>query len=95
MKINEVLLKPLLTEKAINLAKNKVYCFYVNKKATKKQIKEVVEYLYSIKVHQIRTSFHKGKTKRIGRLRKEKKLSPLKIAYIKVKQGEINLFPTT
>ena len=94
MKINEILIKPVLTEKGINLAKNKVYCFYVNPKANKKQIKEAVEYLYNVKVKQIKTSLRKGKTKRVGKWRKEKKLGRLKIAFIKLRQGEIKLFPT-
>lgn len=95
MKINEVLIKPVLTEKAINLAKSQVYCFFVNPKAKKSQIKEAIEELYSVDVAKIRVSYQKGKSKRIGRLRKEKKLRALKIAYIKLKKGEINLFPTT
>lgn len=95
MKIDEVLIKPVLTEKGTNYAKEKVYCFYVNPKASKKQIKEAIEYLYNVKVNQIKTSLRKGKIKRVGKLRKEKKLGMLKIAFVKLRQGEIKLFPTT
>lgn len=95
MKIDQILTKPVLTEKGINLAKNNVYCFYVNPKASKKQIKEAIEYLYNVKVNQIKTAVKKGKTKRVGKLRKEKKLGRLKIAFVKLRQGQIKLFPTS
>ena len=94
MKINEILIKPVLTEKGINLAKNKVYCFYVNPKANKKQIKEAIEYLFNVKVNKVKTAVRKGKTRIVGKMRKEKKQGKLKIAFVKLIQGEIKLFPT-
>lgn len=95
MKINEILLGPVLTEKATNLAKNKVYLFYVNKEARKNQIKEAIQTLYKVKVKKIRIAHQKGKTKKRGRLRVEKKLSPKKIAYVQLKEGTIDVFPTS
>jgi len=95
MKIDQILLGPVLTEKAINLAKNKVYLFYVNKKANKNQIKNTVESLYKVKVDQVRISKQSGKRKKVGRLRIEKKISPKKIAYVQLKEGTIDLFPTS
>jgi large subunit ribosomal protein L23 len=95
MRINHVLLEPVLTEKATNLAKNKVYLFYVSRAANKYQIKEVIENLYKVKVDQIRISYQKGKRKRVGKMRMEKKLPAKKIAYVKLKTGTIDLFPTS
>lgn len=43
------------------------YSFEVNKKANKIQIRAAVEKLYSVKVKKVRTSNHKGKSRRRGR----------------------------
>ena len=45
MKIDEILIKPMLTEKGTNLAKNKVYMFEVNLKANKHKVKQALEKL--------------------------------------------------
>jgi large subunit ribosomal protein L23 len=95
MRINQILLEPVLTEKAISLAKNKVYLFYVNRTVNKYQIKEIIEALYKVKVDEIRISYQKGKRKRVGKMRMEKKLPAKKIAYVKLKTGTIDLFPTS
>jgi large subunit ribosomal protein L23 len=95
MKINQVLLEPVLTEKATNLAKNKIYLFYVDGRVNKYQIKEVVQVLYKVKVKEIRISRQSGKRKRVGRMRLEKKLPPRKIAYVQLKEGAIDIFPVS
>ena len=46
MKVNEILIKPVLTEKATKLANSKVYTFQVCQKANKNQIKQAVEKFY-------------------------------------------------
>lgn len=84
-----------MTEKAIYLAKSKIYSFVVNRQVKKNQIKTIIEKLYPVKVKEIRISFQKGKRKKIGRLRKEIILSAKKIAYVKLKQGTIDLFPVS
>ncbi len=93
MKINEVILAPVLTEKVTNLTKNKVYVFKVNKAANKFQVKEVLEKIYRIKVGKIRMQIRKGKNKRVGKRRLSKKLPDEKIAYVSVIEGKIDLFP--
>jgi large subunit ribosomal protein L23 len=44
------------------------YCFEVNKKANKAQIKKAVERIYSVKVQKVRTANRKGKHRRKGRV---------------------------
>jgi len=95
MKINEVILGPVLTEKATNLAKNKVYSFYVAREASKEQIKNVIETLYKVKVKEVRVAYQKGKRKKVGKWRLEKKLPAKKIAYVKLKEGSLEIFPTS
>lgn len=93
MKINDVLIRPILTEKATNLAKNKVYTFEVNLDANKHQIKTVVEKLYAVKIGKIHIMIRKGKKRRVGKRMQTKKLIDKKLALIAVKEGKIDLFP--
>jgi len=93
MEINEVIIGPLITEKTTNLVKDNIYTFLVNKKANKFQIKTVLESLYKVKVAEIRLVNRKGKKKKVGRFLHEKKLPDIKIAYIKLKEGSLEIFP--
>jgi len=95
MKINEVIVRPILTEKATNLAKNQTYMFEVVSAANKHQVKNVLEKLYKVKVGEIKIMIRKGKKRRVGRKMKARKLSNIKIAFVKVKEGKIDLFPQT
>ncbi|KKQ23632.1 MAG: 50S ribosomal protein L23 [Candidatus Roizmanbacteria bacterium GW2011_GWC2_37_13] len=95
MKINNIIVAPVLTEKATNLVKKQVYMFEVNLKANKFQIKEVIEKIYKVKVDDVRVMLRKGKSKRAGRRMTTMKLSDKKIAFVKLKEGKIDLFPQT
>ncbi len=95
MKINDILIEPVLTEKATKLAKdNKIYMFLVNEKATKNQIKASIEKIYSVKVDNVKILIRKGRVKRFGRRLIPKKTGDKKIAFIKLLKGEIDIFPT-
>lgn len=79
MKLEEVIMYPLITEKAVNMieAENKI-CFIVNKKAEKKQVKEAVETLYKVKVDSVKTiNDMKGRKKAIVRINKAFKADEL------------------
>lgn len=93
MKINDVLVKPLLTEKSTGLAKTNTYAFEVHEDASKSQVKGAVEELFKTKVQSVRMIIRKGKTRRVGRKMKTKQLANRKIAYVKIKEGKIDLFP--
>ncbi len=96
MKVNEIIISPILTEKATNLAKEKkVYMFLVNLKANKNQIKTVLEKLYPVKIDLVRTLIKKGKKQRVGKKLKIKKLSSQKVAFVKLKKGEFDFFPVS
>jgi len=43
------------------------YCFEVNKKANKQEIRNAIEKIYSVKVGKVRTANLKGKYRRRGR----------------------------
>lgn len=93
MKIDETIVAPVLTEKATGLVKDNVYTFIVNSKSNKSQIKNVLEKIYKVKVSDVRIMVRKGKTKKVGRKMVSKKNSSKKIAYVKLKEGKIDLFP--
>ncbi|WP_431214733.1 50S ribosomal protein L23 [Puia sp. P3] len=64
MKLSEVLVKPILTEKA-NSQQDKLrrYAFRVNRKANKLEIKKAVEEFYGVNVIDVNTSVVPGKNK--------------------------------
>lgn len=93
MKINSVLIQPVLTEKATNGIKNNVYTFRVAQNANKEQIKKTLESLYQVKVDTVNILNRRGKLKKVGKINRKKQLSDVKIAHIKLKEGKINLFP--
>jgi large subunit ribosomal protein L23 len=64
MKLSEVLIKPILTEKA-NAQQDKLrrYAFRVAKKANKLEIKKAVENFYGVTVTDVNTSVVPAKSK--------------------------------
>ena len=64
MKLSEVLVKPVLSEKA-NAQQDKLrrYAFRVNRKANKLEIKKAVEEFYGVTVIDVNTSVLPAKTK--------------------------------
>ena len=70
LEIYEIILYPLITEKAINMIEsdNKL-CFIVNLKATKKEVSEAVESNYKIKVDNVNMlKDRKGRKKAIVKI---------------------------
>lgn len=66
MKPEEIIVKPIVTEKSNTGLQTGKYTFQVAKKATKIQIAEAVEALFSVKVLNVNTMMVKGKEKRMG-----------------------------
>jgi len=93
MIINKILIKPILTEKATNLVQSNVYMFEVDLKANKNQVKKALETLYKVKTGEVKMMIRKGKEKKVGKKGLLKKTSNRKIAFIKLKEGKIDLFP--
>ena len=74
----DVILKPVITEKSMNMMGEKKYTFLVHPEANKSMIKEAVEKMFEgTKVKQVNTMNVPGKKKRrgmvIGRTAKTKK----------------------
>ncbi len=67
MLAEDIILKPLLTEKGYDGIADKKYTFIVAKSANKTQIKLAVEKLFNVSVESVNTVNCKGKLKRMGR----------------------------
>jgi large subunit ribosomal protein L23 len=59
----DVILSPVITEKATNASERNQVLFRVARHATKPQIKEAVERLFDVKVKSVNTLVRKGKHK--------------------------------
>src|SRR3978361_171145 len=59
----DIIVSPVVTEKATYASEHNKVVFRVASKATKPQIKEAVEKLFDVKVKHVNTLVRKGKTK--------------------------------
>ena len=59
----DIILSPIITEKATNVSERNQVMFKVARHATKPQIKEAVEKLFDVKVKSVNTHVRKGKIK--------------------------------
>ena len=67
MLAEDIILRPLLTEKGFDGIADKKYTFIVLKSANKTQIKLAVEKLFGVEVKSVNTVNCHGKLKRMGR----------------------------
>ena len=67
LKYYDVILRPVVTEKSMNVMAEKKYTFFVHTDATKTQIKEAVEKMFEgTKVKKVNTMNIDGKRRRRG-----------------------------
>jgi large subunit ribosomal protein L23 len=91
MRLSEVLIKPIVTEKSNKLSdSSRTYAFRVGRKANKLEIKKAVQDFYGVTVVDINTVVVPGKAK--SRFTKAGVISgrkpAYKKAYVKVAEGE-------
>ncbi|MFZ9661702.1 MAG: 50S ribosomal protein L23 [Chitinophagaceae bacterium] len=91
MKLNEILIKPIITEKANALQeKRKTFSFRVARQANKLEIKNAVQSLYGVNVQDVRTVVVPAKNKsrftKSGFIKGRK--PSYKKAYVTVAEGE-------
>lgn len=81
----DVILSPVITEKATSASEHNKVVFKVARDATKPQIKEAVEKLFDVKVANVNTVVRKGKWKVFkGKVGKQ---SPTKRAVVTLAEG--------
>ena len=66
MVAQDIIIKPILSEKSYAGIQDKKYTFVVAKNANKTQIKKAVEQLFNVKVESVNTANVRGKMKRMG-----------------------------
>ena len=64
--LSDVILKPVITEKAMDMISGKRYVFKVVKDANKAEIAKAVEAMFDVKVADVNTINMKKKPKRLG-----------------------------
>ncbi|ABB13735.1 MULTISPECIES: 50S ribosomal protein L23 [Carboxydothermus] len=87
----DIIIRPLITEKSMDLAQENKYTFIVDKNANKIEIKNAIEELFKVKVEKVNTIRVKGKMKRVGRF--VGRTPEYKKAIVKLRAGDkIELF---
>ncbi len=82
----DVIVSPVITEKATALSEQNKVVFRVRKDATKPQIKEAVEKLFDVKVKSVNTLVTKGKVKMFRGKRGQR--SDVKKAVVTLEEGQ-------
>jgi large subunit ribosomal protein L23 len=86
--VYDILRRPLITEKATLIREvSNTVVFEVEKDATKAEIKQAVEKVFSVSVQGVRTAIVRGKNARVGRFSGRKR--NWKKAYVTLKEGDI------
>ncbi len=67
MLAQDIIIRPIITERSMQDAAVKKYAFVVNKNANKYQIKDAIEEIFEVKVTRVSTMNYLGKIKRMGR----------------------------
>lgn len=82
----DIIIAPVITEKAAIQAEANIYTFKVAKDANKIEIKKAIEEAFGVKVVKINTANTKAKDKRVGRY--TGKTQTYKKAYITLADGD-------
>ncbi len=94
--MNNILLKPIITEKSMREATVGRFTFAVAVEANKPAIKKAVEEVFKVRVTHIDTTTIKGRTRRAGKKRRSVVIAPFKKAIVALAQGQkIDYFDIT
>jgi large subunit ribosomal protein L23 len=90
MREEQIVISPILTEKAREFAERGEYVFEVSKISNKNEIKKAIEKLFKVKVEKVRIVNLPEKPRRFGRVFGKKR--GMKKAIVKLKEGKIEIF---
>ncbi len=91
--MRNVIIRPIITEKSLDLASRGSFTFQVHQNATKGSIAAEISDRFRVDVLDVQTITVHGKTKRVGRRRTPVKASSWKKAIVSLKKGQtIGLF---
>ena len=83
--IHDVILRPLVNEKAAGLESQRTYVFAVGIAANKHEIRSAVEKFFQVRVEEVRTVVVRGKYRRYGS--RSARRSDWKKAYVRLAEG--------
>jgi large subunit ribosomal protein L23 len=92
LKYYDIILKPLMTERSMDLLEKEVYSFYVHPKATKTQIKDAIHKLFPGTTVASVNTMNSHPKKRHRRGYKPGETVMRKKAIVKLSKGEIEVF---
>lgn len=99
--MRQIIIKPLFTEKAIQLSRKKdargahTYVFKVHREATKPEIAQAIQQMYNVEVEEVRTALMPARirTRFTRKGLQESRIPSYKKAYVRLKPGqELNLY---
>lgn len=82
----EIIIKPVVTEKSVDLMQENKYCFKVAKDANKIEIKNAIEEIFKVTVVNVNTVNVHGKMKRMGRT--QGMTASWKKAFVTLREGD-------
>lgn len=88
MDVNDVIIRPIISEKSMQHANLGKFTFRVAKGAHKGAIKKAIEEKFKVNVVRISTNIVKGKKSRAGKRRIEILKSPWKKAVVTLQKGQ-------
>jgi len=86
MNPRDIILRPIITEKSMELLAEGKYTFAVDPRANKSQIKRAIETIFDVEVAKVNTMNMRGKRRRLGRY--EGRRPNWKKAIVKLKPGQ-------
>lgn len=86
--MQNVIVRPLVTEKSMADVTKGKYTFVVDRSATKDVIKQAIKAMFNVTAIGVATSIVKGKSRRVGMRRQEVKSASWKKATVILKKGE-------
>ena len=93
LKYYDVVLRPVITEKSMNMMADKKYTFYVNPQATKTQVKDAVEKLFAgTKVVSVNTMNIDGKKRRRGMVERRTAKKKKAVVTLSADSADIEIF---
>jgi len=93
MTIDQIIVKPVFTEKSTQRLAQNQYTFEVHRQATKKDIKWAVEELFKVEVYAVKVVNRRGKRRRIARTRRERMTPARRFAIVTINpEQKIDIF---
>ncbi len=93
MRINKVLIKPVITEKAVDLFNREGrYTFEIDLAASQTDVKNALKEVYEVEAIELRSNVLPGKRKRIAKTARFTTTQMKKKVSFKLKKGKLDIY---